>query len=950
MTPEPTEFNTSNLVFIETLYEQFLQNAESVDAEWRAYFGSLSQTNGVHAPRKGQFGPSFQPRSIFRPVASGNGASSSEYDTLASLQHRVELLVRNYRVRAHRVAQVNPLETVQVTLPELQPEYYGFTEAHMDMRFETDFLGGQWPTLREIIESAKNTYARSIGAQFMHIDDLDVREWLQRRMEQSENRLELTREDQLRILTRLTDATIFEEFIQKKFIGAKSFSLEGGETLIPLLEDAIEQASEHGVEEILVGMPHRGRLNVLTNIMGKNPRKIFREFEDSNPELNVGRGDVKYHLGYHCDWTSTAGKNIHLALTFNPSHLEYVNVVALGRMRAKNDRDGDHQGKKGMVILMHGDAAFAGEGIVQETLNLSRLPGYQTGGTLHIIVNNQIGFTTVSEDSRSTTYASDVAKMLQTPIFHVNGEDPEAVAQSVRLALDFRHTYQRDVIIDMYCYRRRGHNEGDEPSFTQPLMYKAIQAKEPVREGYLKHLLKLGGVTQAEADDIAEKRRQNLEIELTAARSGDRIESDLPSGPSSGRPTNVLRTIWSQYRGGPDAHIPEVDTHFPEEQLKSLMRKLSEVPRGFTPHPKLQRILEGRREMAEGTRPLDWAAAEGLAIASLAVSGHRVRLTGQDSQRGTFSHRHSVLHDYNTGKEYHSFKHLAEKQAAVDIYNSPLSEAGVLGFEYGYSVGYPDGLIMWEAQFGDFANVAQVIFDQFIASAEDKWRRLTNLVLLLPHGLEGTGPEHASARLERFMNLAAEDNIQVIQPSTPAQYFHALRRQVLRPWRKPLIVMSPKSMLRHSSAVSEISELSTGGFSRILPELLENPEGIDRVILCAGKIYYDLIAKRAERNLHNVAIIRLEQFYPFDDTQLYAALSPFKDGAKVCWTQEEPENMGAWRFLYSKFGSKLFGRFPFSGVFRPASASPATGSSSSHKLEQAHLIRIALGVVEEDAT
>jgi 2-oxoglutarate dehydrogenase E1 component len=767
----------------------------------------------------------------------------------------------------------------------------------------------------------------------MHIDDLRVRRWLRKRMEPTENRLHLSREEQLRILTRLTDAVTFEEFIRKKFIGAKSFSLEGSESLIPLLDLAIEKAAEQGVREIVMGMAHRGRLNVLANIVGKSPRQIFREFEDADPELYTGRGDVKYHLGYRGRYEAAGGQKVNLYVCFNPSHLEFVNPVALGRMRAKMDRLGDNGQDAGLVILIHGDASMAGQGVVQETLNLSQLPAYSVGGTLHVVVNNQIGFTTSPEEARSSLYSTDVAKMLQIPIFHVNGEEPESVAQVVRLALEFRKEFKRDVVIDMYGYRRLGHNEGDEPAFTQPLLYRAIEARKPVREGYLEHLLRMNGMTREEADQIAERRRALLEKELSEARS----QSYRP-------PLKELEGSWRGYLGGPESEVPEVPTAVSREKLAALLEKQTDLPADFHPHPKIKRLLDARRAMARGEHPLDWSAAEALAFASLAVERWPVRLLGQDSERGTFSQRHAVLHDCENGQRYVPLEHLSAKQGRVQIQNSPLSEIGTMGFEYGYSLDWPDGLVAWEAQFGDFCNVAQVIVDQFIASAEDKWRRLSGLVLLLPHGFEGQGPEHSSARLERFLTLAAEDNIQVVYPTTPAQYFHVLRRQVLRRWRKPLIVMTPKSLLRHPQAVSTLEELARGSFQRVLGDARApggEGEVVKRLLFCSGKVYFDLEKFRHDQGRTDVAILRLEQLYPLDRRVLEAALGGYAEGTPAVWVQEEPENMGAWRYLRATQGEKLLGRFPLTGVYRPASASPATGSHSAHQIEQQKLIEAA---------
>jgi len=921
--------SSQSLPFVEALYEQYLRDPETISPDWRSYFQGLSDGNG--STRRQPVAPSFKPFSIFNPPGSGNGGSSDSTDAI--LQERVDQLVRNYRVRGHIIARVDPLDIPRARPPELDPEFWGFTEADMDRQFSCESMrpDGTLP-LREIIERLRNTYCRSIGVQFMHIDDLFVRHWLQERMEGSSNRTNLSRSEQLRILTRLTDAVIFEEFIRKKFIGAKSFSLEGAESLIPLLGLAIELAGAHGIVEIVIGMAHRGRLNVLANIMGKSPSQIFREFADLDPELYVGRGDVKYHLGYSSDWKTAAGENVHLSLCFNPSHLEFVNPVALGRMRAKQDLALDEDRKRGMVIQIHGDASFAGEGVVQETLNLSQLEGYKVGGSLHIIINNQIGFTTSPDETKSTVYASDVAKMLQSPIFHVNGEDPEAVAQVVRLAMDFRRTFKRDVVIDMYCYRRLGHNEGDEPFFTQPVLYRRISQRKSVREGYLEHLLKLGGLTREEADEIAIRRHEHLEKELKQATS-----------ESYKVPSDVLRGLWEGYVGGLDKDVEEVDTSFDRERLTDLLKVQTQLPEDFHPHPKIASAMAHRREMAEGKRPLDWSAAEALAFATLAVEERPVRLSGQDTERGTFSHRHAVLHDYETGRPYMPFRNLAPGQSPVDVFNSPLSETGVLGFEYGYSLDSPDGLVIWEAQFGDFWNVAQPIVDQFIVAAEDKWRRLSSITLLLPHGFEGMGPEHSSSRIERFLSMAAEDNIQVVVPTTPAQLFHCLRRQVLRRWRKPLVIMTPKSLLRHPRVVSSLDDLSNGRFERILPDSVNDrvANEASRVLLCTGKIYYELEQAREKLQRRDVAILRVEQLYPLQDEALQFALRLYKDGTRVFWVQEEPENMGAWRYLRVRFCDKLLGRFPFAGIYRPASASPATGSHSAHKKEQDKIISTA---------
>ncbi len=939
MSPTEPFPNDLSLSFVESLYEDYLRDPKSVTRDWADYFRSFNGDvpKGV-APK---LGPTIKATSIFNPPGgngNGNGhGGAAAYETgmerMSVLQHRADNLLRNYRLRGHRIAYIDPLGRSVPDLPDLEPSYHGFTDAELDLHFSASTLDSKETLpLREIIARLQNTYCRSIGVQFMHIDSMNVRHWLQERMERTQNRIQLSRNAQLRILTKLTDAVMFEEFIQRKYTGAKSFSLEGAEGLVPVLDLAIEKAGAQGVDEIVMGMAHRGRLNILANIMGKDPAQIFREYEDKDPDAYKGRGDVKYHLGYHSDWHTAAGRKVHLALCFNPSHLEFVNPVAMGRMRSWQDRTGDFEHERGMVILIHGDAAFAGEGIVQETLNQSSLDAYTTGGTLHIIVNNQIGFTTDPNESRSSVYCTDVAKMLQSPIFHVNGEDPEALAQVIDLAMDFRKTFKRDVVIDMYCYRKRGHNEGDEPSFTQPLMYRKISERTGVRDGYLERLSKMGEVSKEEAEEIEVRRRERLEEALSEAREKPQV-----------RPRSVLRGIWSTYKGGPDKDVPDVDTGVSSRRLKNLIDKLTTVPGDFNAHSKLKRLLDTRAKMASGEEPIDWAMGELLAMASLAVEGARIRMSGQDCRRGTFSQRHAVWFDNETGKPYFPLKHLSDNQADVDIYNSPLSEAGVLGFEYGYSVAYPDGLIMWEAQFGDFVNAAQVILDQFISSAEDKWHSLSGLTMLLPHGFEGMGPEHSSARLERFLGGAAEDNYQVCVPSTPAQYFHLLRRQVIRPWRKPLIVLTPKSLLRNPRCVSKLDELIKGRFRRILPDAGKRIDGVSRILMCSGKIYWDLVEQREKLEREDIAILRVEQLYPLQPADLEVVLDPYESETPVYWVQEEPENMGAWRRMKGKFGEHLLGRFPFTVASRPASASPATGSAHSHRLEQQEIMSIAFG-------
>ena len=953
---DPQSPNTLSLPFVEALYADFLRDPGSVPEAWRRYFEALGEEANGFASRP-QLAPTFPRQRLFgrattrtedgdadgmigtfvsrEPSGPGAGArpAAADADATVDFARSAEALFRSYRARGHLIAKVDPLGAPRPMPSDLEPAYFGFTEGDLDRPIADPISGGAPVPMRQILDRLRRTYCGSVGAHFLHIEDTSIREWLQHRMERSENRARLSRDEQVKILRRLTETEVFEDFIQKKYIGSKSFSVEGSESLIPLLDLVIETGTGQGLSEIVVGMAHRGRLNVLANVMRKAPRQIFREFEDADPEMYLGRGDVKYHLGYSVDLTTESGRAIHLSLCYNPSHLEYVDPVAIGRMRAKQDKVGDRTGDKGMVLLIHGDAAFAGEGVVQEVLNMSQLAGYRTGGTLHVIVNNQIGFTTLPEEGRSTPYATDVARMLQVPIFHVNGEDLEAVVYVTRLAMEFRRQFHRDVVIDLYGYRRHGHNEGDEPAFTQPQLYRTIAARAPVHERYRDELIRLGRVTREEAEGFARTTRAFLEDELAHARNGD------------ARPTiEALSRDWTPYRGGPDGDVPEPETGIPLDRASSILEAQATVPEGFHPHPKIRRGLELRREMARGEKPLDWASAESVAFGSLALEGARVRLSGQDTLRGTFSQRHAGLFDAESGRLHIALQHLAPDQAPVDIINSPLTEIAVVGFEYGYSLECPGGITLWEAQFGDFVNAAQVIVDQFLVSGEEKWRRLSGLVLLLPHGLEGMGSEHSSARLERFLQLAARDNIQVVYPSTPAQYFHVLRRQVVRPWRKPLIIMTPKSLLRNPACVSPIADLTRGKFERVIPDATVAPEKARRILLCSGKIYYELIAKREALGQADTAIARVEQLYPLTEDALEPAVRGARETTPVVWVQEEPENMGAWGYLRARFGVKLLGRHPFSGVSRPEAATPASGALSSHRLEQERLLTAAFDV------
>ncbi|WP_372721471.1 2-oxoglutarate dehydrogenase E1 component [Novipirellula sp.] len=927
--------NSYSLDYIDDLYVQYVRDPSSVSDTWRQYFEQFLVVSNKSSFKKngdvtsGSAAAGNATAAVDRRGSTGN-ETTDQAIWMSRIQDRVNQLVREYRVRGHLAAQLDPLGILKSDSPELSPQLYGISDQDLERPLDSSALENvSGSTLHAILTKLQNTYCRSIGAQFMHIDNRNIRDWLQKRMETTENRLELSHQVQRRIYARLADASIFEEFVRRKFVGAKTFSLEGAESLIPMLDLALEKAGQHQVKEVVMGMAHRGRLNVMANILKKRAMNIFWSFDDPDPELSRGGGDVRYHLGYSSDWVTATGDKIHISLCFNPSHLEYVNTVALGRCRCKQDYRKDTKRSEVMTILIHGDAAFAGEGVVQETLNLSELEGYRTGGTLHIVINNQVGFTTEPRQGRSTTYATDIAKMLQIPIFHVNGEDPEAVAQVVSLAMDFRKEFHRDVVIDLYAYRRWGHNEGDEPRFTQPRMYSEIDRRASVREQYLNRLVEIGEISVEEGEEIQQKRTEKLESEFEASKN----EPFVPD-------TQTLAANWSVYYGGLEPS-ETTDTTVDQTKLSELLDSLTRLPEGFAANKKLKRPMALRREMAQGKKPLDWASAEAAAFATLLTEGYPIRMTGQDVQRGTFSHRHAVLHDTKNGETYMPLAHLSDDQASVELYNSPLSEAGVLGFEYGYSLDRPDGLCAWEAQFGDFWNCAQVIVDQFIASAEDKWNRLSGLVMLLPHGFEGQGPEHCSARIERFLAMSAEHNIQVVQPTTPAQLFHLLRRQVLRKWRKPLILLSPKSLLRHPLVVSPIEEVAGGQFHKILGDDQIPLATCKRLLMCTGKIYYDLLEARESREIKDVAIMRIEQLYPLQAETLTAAIDGLPAGTDIRWVQDEPTNMGAWPYIKLNFGDMVAEKHKFTVISRDESASPSTGSMAAHKIEQAELIDAA---------
>jgi len=935
-------FYSENSAYLEEVVRSYVRDPSSVDASWRTWLeGTGRELLDAIAPNEG---PVQKPASLYAPKHAQEGGA------------RIAQLVNAYRVRGHLQAQLDPLGCLQpVRHPELEPGYWGLGEGDQDKLFSTAPLcGPPTMTLRELCAWLDDTYARTVGCEFMSVHDVLVKQWCQERFERSRNRSALDRETQRFVYEQLSRAEAFEAFIHNKFRGAKRFSLEGAESLLPLLALIVETSAQQGVSEIVLGMAHRGRLNVLANLLGKDPAKIFAEFQDSNPEAMFGRGDVKYHLGYDSVQKTRFGTEVRLALTFNPSHLEFINPVVEGKVRATQDRLAARQQGRQQVLplLIHGDAAFAGQGVVAETLNMAALDGYTTGGTIHIVINNQIGFTTEPKDARSAHYCTEVAKMIQAPIIHVNGEDPEAVAHVARIASDFRQTFQRDIVIDLYCYRKYGHNESDEPTFTQPLMYKAIALHPPVHVGYRKVLIARGLLTEAEVLDIDQNERAKLEARLECAKTAK--EGGVE--PFGGR--------WAAYQGGPDAGVAEVDTGLDESTFEALIHGIVKVPEGFHVNPKVQRLLDHRLEALDPNVPIDWGLGELLAYGALVLDGAPVRISGQDVTRGTFSHRHAGLFDAETGECYVPLQHLGDGAAAglarsplgtFAVYNSLLSETAVLGFEYGYALEAPEALVVWEAQFGDFANGAQVIIDQFLSASEDKWNRLSAVTLLLPHGFEGQGPEHSSARLERFLQLAAEDNMQVCNLTTPAQIFHALRRQVVRPWRKPLVVMAPKSLLRHKLAVSHRPDFIGGRFQRVIGETaLPDPKQVERAVLCSGKVYYDLLERRLATGDTRTALIRIEQLYPFPATQLMAALTELGTGSgatgglrEIVWCQEEPSNMGAFHYLHPIFARLFMARAPGGPpcrwVARPESASPATGSRKAHQMEQDDLLTRTFG-------
>lgn len=926
-----------NAVYVEAMYEQYLQDPNSVPREWRSYFERLPRVNGTtqdipHSTVVEYFQLlAKQHARGVRPEASSDNSISTEYERK---QVRVVQLISAYRQRGHQHAKLDPLGLWQRDeVPDLALSYHQLSEADLDTIFQTGslYIGKDEAPLREILDAVQRTYCGSVGAEFMHIVESEERHWIQQRMDKVRSAPEFSREERVHLLERLTAAEGLEKYLGSKYPGTKRFGLEGGESLIPMLDALIQRAGNYSAKEIVLAMAHRGRLNVLVNILGKNPVELFDEFEGHTP-LETS-GDVKYHQGFSSNVMSANGE-IHLALAFNPSHLEIVSPVAEGSVRARQDRRNNVERDQVIPIIMHGDAAFAGQGVVMETFQMSQTRAYTTGGTIHIVINNQVGFTTSrQEDARSTEYCTDVAKMVQAPIFHVNGDDPEAVLFVTELAMDFRQQFDKDVVIDLVCYRRRGHNEADEPASTQPLMYQQIRKQATTRELYAKRLIEAGVIDEAFSNAQIDDYR-------TALDNGEHVAKSLVS-----KPNEEMFVDWRPYLG--HEWTVASDTRVDAKTLRTLADKACEVPEGFVLQRQVQKIIDDRRKMAAGTEPLNWGMAEILAYASLVDEGHPVRITGQDVGRGTFSHRHAVMHNQKDASIHVPLQHISADQPDFDIFDSLLSEEAVLGFEYGYATTAPNKLVIWEAQFGDFANGAQVVIDQFITSGEHKWQRLCGLTMLLPHGYEGQGPEHSSARLERFLQMCAEHNIQVCVPTTPAQVFHMLRRQVVRPLRKPLVVMTPKSLLRHKMATSTLEDLTESGFQNVIGETSKNIDvkDVSRAILCSGKVYYDLVSQRDALDLSHIAIIRLEQLYPFPENDLTDVLAPYENLSEVFWVQEEPMNQGAWyssqhhmRNVLHRHRRSIY----LEVVARPASASPAAGYMGRHLQEQEKLINNAL--------
>jgi 2-oxoglutarate dehydrogenase E1 component len=925
-----------NSTYVEDLYERYLAG-EAVPADWQKFFTGLAaaRTDTAHGPIVRELEQRAQLPRMVSAAASDAGQSEK--------QAVVSRLIQIFTNRGHLIARVDPLGLMERTKPRLMDlDYMGLTDADLDREFFTASRVGAVPRrakLREIVALLENVYAGPIGAEFAHVSNTDERLWLQDEFLLGRMQHRFSAEEKINILKQVTAAEGLERYLHTKYVGQKRFSLEGGDALIPMLNDLVQKGGQSGFEETIIGMAHRGRLNVLVNVLGKAPSELFSEFEGRYDTAHLkGSGDVKYHKGFSAD-LRTPGGNVHVALAFNPSHLEVVNPVVEGSVRARQERRGDNLGERVLPILVHGDSAFAGQGVVMETLQLSQARAFYTGGTIHLIINNQVGFTTNDpRDTRSTMYCSDVAKMLEAPIFHVNADDPEAVVFVTRQALAYRMKFHKDVVIDLVCYRRLGHNEADEPAATQPVMYAKIRQHPTARQIYAERLVAEGVISAAEASEFLEQYRAGL----------DAGHSQVPA--SLGLIGNQYTVDWSRFLRN-DWSEP-AQTAIDLARLKKIGTSIVTLPEGFMLQARVEQVYANRRKMVAGEIPLDWGCAENLAYASLLEDGCSIRFTGQDSGRGTFFHRHAVLHHQVTGETYTPLEHLRPGQPQFRITDSVLSEEAVLGFEYGYSTTNPEALVIWEAQFGDFVNGAQVIIDQFISSGESKWGRLCGLVMLLPHGYEGQGPEHSSARLERFLQLCAENNMQVVVPSTPAQMFHMLRRQMLRSLRKPLIVMTPKSLLRHELSVSQLADLTRGGFATVIDEMDDiNPAQVSRVVFCSGKVYFDLLKARRAAALRDVALVRIEQLYPFPTQAYEAVLRRYPQMREVVWCQEEPQNQGAWYSIRHRLEGPLQkDKHTLLYAGRQHAAAPATGIAKIHETEQRGLVEAALRAAVREST
>ncbi|WP_017524228.1 2-oxoglutarate dehydrogenase E1 component [Pusillimonas noertemannii] len=929
----------SNAPYVEELYESYLDNPGSVSEQWRTYFDQLQHqpaTDGQEITRDQAHAPIIE---SFAQRAKANAffARAQEPDlAVAGKQVSVQTLIAAYRTLGVRVADLDPLKRQErPTIPELDPAFYGLTEADLDQVYaatNTYFTKADTMTMRDMLKALRDTYCRSVGAEFMHISDPAAKRWIQERLESSVGVPAFSAERKTRILQQLTEAEGLERYLHTKYVGQKRFSLEGGESFIASMDEVVNHAGENGVQEIVVGMAHRGRLNMLVNIMGKMPSDLFAEFEGKHSQA-LTDGDVKYHNGFSSD-LSTRGGPVHLSLAFNPSHLEIVNPVVEGSVRARQERRGDKDRSQVLPVLVHGDAAFAGQGVVMETLNLAQTRGYGTGGTLHIVINNQIGFTTSDpRDTRSTLYCTDVVKMIEAPVFHVNGDDAEAVVYVTQLALDYRREFKHDVVVDIVCFRKLGHNEQDTPSLTQPLMYKRIGQHPGTRKLYADKLVAQGVMSEGEPDDLVKGYRQLME---DGKRTVEQVLTDYK---------NKYSTDWTPFLSA--KWTDQADTGVPVAELTRIGEKITSVPEGFTVHPLVNKLLNDRLKMARGEAKLDWGMGEHLAFATLVASGYAVRITGQDSGRGTFTHRHAVLHDqkrdrWNDGA-YIPLQNVSDKQAPFLVIDSVLSEEAVLAFEYGYATAEPNTLTIWEAQFGDFVNGAQVVIDQFISSGESKWGRQCGLTLMLPHGYEGQGPEHSSARIERFLQLCADNNMQVVQPTNGAQIFHVLRRQMIRPFRKPLVIFTPKSLLRNKDATSPLSDLE-GQFQLVIGEQDEtiDPAAVKRVLVCSGKVYYDLVHARADAGRSDIAILRVEQLYPFAHKAFQAELQKYANAKEIVWVQDEPQNQGPWFYIQHHLYENMMEGQRLGYAGRSASASPAVGYLAKHQEQQRNLLEQAM--------